>query len=65
MRYIFLIFIFILSGCGTDSSSNPFDNRASAAAWCNDGRGGVAYNEYGYVYCNNGESIKDLSPGAS
>lgn len=46
------IAVAMISGCGEDNPLYP-DN---GAEWCNQyDRGGVAYVEYGIVYCNNGQ----------
>lgn len=55
MKGIAFILILLLAGCGSDS--NPFENRFSPAAWCDDGRGGFAFEDGQYAYCNNGEYI--------
>jgi len=51
MRYLILVSL-LLIGC---SEINPFEY-SNGAQFCDIGiRDGVAYEEYGIVYCNNGE----------
>lgn len=54
MKHVLFLIAILLVGCGTETEHifNP-------AAFCNDNdRGGVAFEEGGYVYCNNGEFIQ-------
>lgn len=51
MKYLILISL-LLGGC---SEINPFEYSNGAQFCDTDFRGGVAYEEYGIVYCNNGE----------
>jgi len=47
-----IIIAILFSGC---SEINPFEYDNGAEFCDTDFRGGVAYIEYGIVYCNNGE----------
>jgi hypothetical protein len=53
MKRILFVLV-LLAGCGSES-----ENVFNPAAFCNNNdRGGVAFEEGGYVYCNNGEFIQ-------
>lgn len=51
IKYLILIAI-LISGC---SEINPFEYSNGAQFCDSDFRGGVAFVEFGIVYCNNGE----------